>query len=838
MKKINYLLLGLAGLAMASCSQEDLLTNGKGEGNYHVTINLPADMATRANPGDGLTANVLKYAIYDNNGTFVDAFTTNFGGQISTTVDLNLVAGASYQIAFFAQGPDSGEVYEFNPNPETGTPNITVNYDKMTANYNNADEYDCFYNLLKTGTIGSDDMSASVTLVRPMAQINWGTTDLASKVAQVAFGPTGENLVATLKTKAFNTYSLLDNVVDTSIEAEEIEIGAFARPSTGWTFPANTETTTYDYVAMQFVLAQKESEIYDLDLTIASTSNETVENTIHVSSAPLQANYQTNIYGSLLSDNVTFTVTKQENWTTPEHNIAIWDGVSAKEPMKNSNGAYVINNPGEWVWLTKNITSVPSEPGRLWNTDIILNADLDFAGNEVQGMYYSGTLNGQGHTIKNLTIYPKSSYATGLFGGDISNGGDINVENLNFENVKLSDHVSNYGWVGVIIGDIQKCNVNLTNVNVNNATLSGVNSIGGLVGFVASGRTLTVNGCSVTNSSISNIPVLDESGNVCGMVGRVVGTANFGEDNVVENVTIDGYWTSKRGINSIAPVAALNGTSGTINGLENVKTPNVTVNKYEVTNQIKVGSLYYDTLAEALANATSGSTVELGIGTYDATADFASNKTLTITGMGAAYSIIQYPMSLINTPNSTFNFSNLTIQAWQQNGMSMGFIGATETTFTNVQFIGEFHAISGNATFTDCQFNQNNKFDLSSGRYGLWIESRTDGSTTVTNCTFNNFLAKGILVYDNTGGKSTMGNITVKDCSFTASAPYKGNAAIEMHSENYLSAGTLSIDNTTYNSSYSALWQEKNNVTQVATNFYKVVVNGQVVQNGGQTATN
>ena len=77
MKKLNYLLLGLAGLTMASCSQDDIL-EVVADGNYQVTINLPANATTRAIGDNAYAASFLNYAIFDMNDTFIEKGTANF----------------------------------------------------------------------------------------------------------------------------------------------------------------------------------------------------------------------------------------------------------------------------------------------------------------------------------------------------------------------------------------------------------------------------------------------------------------------------------------------------------------------------------------------------------------------------------------------------------------------------------------------------------------------------------------------------------------------------------------------------------------------------------------
>ena len=148
MKKLNYLLLGMAGLAMASCSQNDIVGPANGDGNVQITVNLPGEAGTRT-MGDGMTAKVLKYAVYEpgtaaNEATLLYEGEAPFGESLSTTLNLNLLK-KNYIVALFAQsemslntadaGADSNGVYDFDAEKQT----ITVNYGNMTSEENKSD---------------------------------------------------------------------------------------------------------------------------------------------------------------------------------------------------------------------------------------------------------------------------------------------------------------------------------------------------------------------------------------------------------------------------------------------------------------------------------------------------------------------------------------------------------------------------------------------------------------------------------------------------------------------------------------------------------------------------
>ena len=820
MKKLNYLLLGLAGLTMASCSQDDLL-NGGADGNYAIQVSLPSDVATRASIGDDATAaQNLYYAVYDMDGNFVQQGDANFNGATTLTLPLELASGASFQIAFFAQSPESvkQEVYKFDATAKT----ITVNYGNMESAENNADDYDCFYKLFNTGVIGSASMETKAVLSRPVAQINWGTSDFAAPSVVNSFSDNLADLKATLKVTVPNIFNMLDQ---TTTGEDEVAIGEFT-PNNGTdadTYPVGG----YEYVAMQYVLVPAEKTIQTLTLDVTNTTG-SANNTITVDNAPLQANYRTNIYGNLLTDNINFTVELSDKWGAPDYNLPQpWDGETMTEPTKDSDGAYIVYTPAEWVWLTKK--------GTQSNGNVKINANLDFGGNTITPYEFTGNIDGQGYTISNVDFGLSGGYATGLIDNQSVNG-NINVKNLTITNVSAVNHSGTWGYTGAVIGAVQRgATITLDNVTVIDANLDGIQSVGGLIGFLASGCTANITNCSVQDSYLTNMPMAGESGFVAGMVGRQVGTAVFGEGNSVKNTTIKAFWTTKRGINSIQEVVGVEG-GGTNSTASNVQTSNVTIEKTEVITGASVNGTSYTSLDAAVAANPNGATIQLGVGNYSTPNNFGTGD-YVLKGFGADYTIVEANNPTWNGPG-TITASDLTFKSFvnSTNHTHMAFTGASEQNFTNVTFNGEFHVTSGNATFTNCTFN----YDKASGtNYQLWCE--TSGTVNVTNCTMNCNNGKAILVYGESAG-ATGGDVNVDGLTVTSTGNPNDKGVVEIHSENYIEAQTIKIANVTYPASYfkGGLWREINNNEKSPnyenpTHYYTIYVNGEEVEAGGQT---
>lgn len=571
MKKLNYLLLGAAALAMASCSQEEL-TSPASDGNLSVTVTLPDGALATRSFGDGFTANNLHYAVYDanNNYALVDDGFTNFpADQLETTVKFNLANGKSYYIAFFAQSAESQQngAYTFNAADHM----VYADYSKMNSNYNQ-DLYDCFFQVYTTGVIGVDSQDATITLYRPVCQVNWGTDDLDAKVVTDAgaYGTGAKYLVSQVTTKAYTNFDMLamndnDEVVgDVEGATSDVTLAYLPRPASGETFPVED----YEYVSMQYLLAPKASTLYDLTLTVSNQDNPDVATPttqeVKVNSAPVQANYRTNIYGSLLTDELNYKVVKDPNWNEPDYDIILnWDGTSTT-PTIVGNTVYV-----QKASDLKGLADMVNGGETLKGYTVELSSDFNMSGYDFPGIgsatrssgnatgnVFQGVFDGNGHTISNLAIsYDGNEGDTSV--GFIPNldGSDAALKNVNFSSVNIQGGVAEQaGVVGIVTNGATISNVTVTGhvsskeagagiagrilksgtitscVNNANVTVTDYNA-GGIVGaayYTQTGTTMQVSGCT-NNGTITSVTSV---GGIAGLsCAEVSGCTNNGKVN-------------------------------------------------------------------------------------------------------------------------------------------------------------------------------------------------------------------------------------------------------------------------------------------------------------------
>ena len=282
--------IAAAALLMTSCNDE--MDNGLktgDEGTVTFTAQLPSEMGTRAF-ADGLTAKHLQYAVYEaGQSTPLKVFgdeTTVMGeaemNNLKQTVSLKLTTGKTYDVIFWADATTDSP-YTFNP----ASQEVSVDYSKVN---NNSDNCDAFFKK-ETITV-SGNQSVDVKLTRPFAQVNIGTDDFDAAKAS-GLEVTQTEVVA----KAFATLNLATGKV--SDEADRtFTMKAIPTASDG-EFPV---AGGYKYLSMDYLLVGADKATVDVAFNYGGPQNRTFTN------VPVQRNYRTNIYGSLLTNTTDFNV--------------------------------------------------------------------------------------------------------------------------------------------------------------------------------------------------------------------------------------------------------------------------------------------------------------------------------------------------------------------------------------------------------------------------------------------------------------------------------------------------------------------------------------------------
>lgn len=394
--------IAAAALLVTSCNDE--MDNGlktDDEGTVTFTAQLPSEMGTRAF-ADGLTAKHLQYAVYEaGQSTPLKVFgdeTTVVGEaemvNLKKSVTLKLTSGKSYDVIFWADATTDSP-YTFNP----ASQEVSVDYSKVN---NNSDNCDAFFKK-ETITV-SGNQSVDVKLTRPFAQVNIGTDDFdAAKASGLEMTQT--EVVA----KAFATLNLATGKV--ADEADRtFTMKAIPTASDG-EFPV---AGGYKYLSMDYLLVGADKATVDVAFDYGGPQNRTFTN------VPVQRNYRTNIYGSLLTNTTDFNVVIEPAFATTNYNLgALYTASQIGGAVTLSDNVdfdrTIAVQPGKTMSVNLNGKTVKNTTD-LWENPSVPNSWSLFS---VRGTDSKLTLSGDGDVI---------AKANDCYAIDVQGGGHLVIE--------------------------------------------------------------------------------------------------------------------------------------------------------------------------------------------------------------------------------------------------------------------------------------------------------------------------------------------------------------------------------------------------------------------------
>lgn len=394
--------IAAAALLVTSCNDEmdnGLKTGDKG--TVTLTAQLPSEMGTRAF-ADGLTAKHLQYAVYEaGQSTPLPVFgdeTTVVGeaemNNLKQTVSLKLTTGKTYDVIFWADATTDSP-YTFNP----ASQEVSVDYSKVN---NNSDNCDAFFKK-ETITV-SGNQSVDVKLTRPFAQVNIGTDDFDAAKAS-GLEVTQTEVVA----KAFATLNLATGEV--SDEADRtFTMKAIPTASDG-EFPV---AGGYKYLSMDYLLVGADKATVDVAFNYGGPQSRTFTN------VPVQRNYRTNIYGSLLTNTTDFNVVIEPAFATTNYNLgALYTASQIGGAVTLSDNVdfdrTIAVQPGKTMSVNLNGKTVKNTTD-LWENPSVPNSWSLFS---VRGTDSKLTLSGDGDVI---------AKANDCYAIDVQGGGHLVIE--------------------------------------------------------------------------------------------------------------------------------------------------------------------------------------------------------------------------------------------------------------------------------------------------------------------------------------------------------------------------------------------------------------------------
>lgn len=350
MKKFFYSILAAATMLFAttSCSQDEEIVNGgpvSGK-TQKVTfkVEMPGETASRA-IADGVEvaqanmANKLAWALYETTRTGGDPVATGNAEKAANskefTVDIDMVKGLEYKVLFLAYN-EGGTIFDV----AAGDDLKSLNFKSGLVSNNEA--YDAFV-ACHTHTVNSETVT-SVTLKRPFAQVNVGTTD------------TDLTKAANLQAAVFES-QLVINDVPTQYnvltgEATALQPVIFGKNTILYNTAGKNETLAnvdgknYNYLNMVYVLAGEgtnTSSTHTATYTFYREGDATPIRTLNVNNLPIERNYRTNIVGDIITQTEKFNIVIDARFETPDYNI-IYAGGTAANPDELENAMDDINN--------------------------------------------------------------------------------------------------------------------------------------------------------------------------------------------------------------------------------------------------------------------------------------------------------------------------------------------------------------------------------------------------------------------------------------------------------------------------------------------------------------
>ena len=309
MKRCFYsMMAAMALLLLSACSSDDELSQGNGnEALVSFNVELSGGMQNKA-ISDGTTAKNLTVHVFDENGTYLSELDKTVElNEKKKSVSINLVKGKTYSFLFWASVNKENSPYSFGVDGKT----ITVDYNDAKAN---DESRDAFLGVVKNKAVEAS-FEENVTLKRPFAQINFLTDDIAD--AGKNWLTIDENTHSSITlSKVATTLNPFTNTVGGFTEAEVI-FGEAAIPALSETVTMGSapDAKTYNYLGTAYFLVPAEGENPNAGKDQAMLNSATLKikdingEGLKVENVPVQWNYRTNIYGSLLTATGNFNVT-------------------------------------------------------------------------------------------------------------------------------------------------------------------------------------------------------------------------------------------------------------------------------------------------------------------------------------------------------------------------------------------------------------------------------------------------------------------------------------------------------------------------------------------------
>ncbi len=424
MKKILFFgMMAALLLGTASCSSD--MEPSMGDNMVRFTIELPGNIDSRA-ISDGLTANKLTVAVYDEDGNELPDIQVNKDINHQTTVEFKLVKGQKYSFAFWAQA--EGAPYTFDTKNKT----VSVSYEGAKSN---DEKRDAFYAYRADLTV-TGPMSETIYLHRPFCQLNYGASDYQDAIKA------GVNATKSAVTvdHAATSFNLATGATDGDVAVTFTQEILPKDPAT-----LTVEDKTYQWMAMNYFLVPKNQATIETSLKLYEGDAETAVRDITVPNVPVQKNHRTNIVGNLFTEDVNFKVIIDERFDQPDNNVYIpyltdadaiaaaimtpgavvnvAPGMELNLDLRTIAEGVTINGNGSKLILNQTTNKVNSK-------GITLNG---FTIDNIESGNASIVVNASGFSLKDCVFEPSAAHTFGVHLTNMSEDGVYNFDGLVYD---------------------------------------------------------------------------------------------------------------------------------------------------------------------------------------------------------------------------------------------------------------------------------------------------------------------------------------------------------------------------------------------------------------------
>lgn len=471
--KAKFLAFAALVLGLASCQTDTVngvKVDANGEAPVTIQVGLPEE-ATRAAGNDsalGAIGNVdmddydIRFIleVYDKDNALAKERQVVSGNDTSASFTLRLVPGRDYKFVAWADFVSEGSKADLHYDTHGGVgeyglkENIT-----LLGNHNAMDETRDAYTQMFYVEKFDSKSNISMTLTRPFAKLRIVTTDMNELYSNLT------GVTVTYTTDLYSTFNALTETADNVRSVQKVV--TYGENTIYAGEPTNDGKMTL-YADYLFGAADNKVRF---TMDVKDETDFTIPQIVFNTDIPVERNHLTTIYGPVLTDANNVTVTIDSKFEG-EKVVDIWDGESKEEitPSVNEEGEteYVVNSAAELAWLADFVNGLAASTfaTRAGNEPVhfVLNADIDLNNKPwtaigTEENYFTGTFDGNGHSIKNLTLVENEAKEGKAYIGFFGYAKNATIKDVTFENVYINipcldiDH--SQGHIGAVAGSLE-----------------------------------------------------------------------------------------------------------------------------------------------------------------------------------------------------------------------------------------------------------------------------------------------------------------------------------------------------------------------------------------------